>query len=679
DYTPAGGVHHLMGRVASSRVERPQFIWSPYQGFGSPLVQNTLSLMAALTSNLGPRRVNEARVSWSDDDLSWDRAHPEIATLATVGGVLLPGSLSAYAYKNHSRTFEFTDQFVWSDGPHLVKLGGGALLRNVDGYLTYGGDGYFLFNSMQQFASSQPDSFSASVDRTALPNLQIPSFDRQYTYNQFHLFAQDTYRVTPRLTLNYGLRYENFGAPQGTGAVKDLLLQPGAAGAEITGAQLAPEAAGQPIYGRDNRGWAARLGASYALTANGRTLLHGGSGLFYDHPYDNLWRNVSNNSFSLDQFSITAASTNYLAPAAQALPEFANQTMAFTTNCASRQCFPQVTWIDANLRNPYIWSSFLGVQQELARRVTLEVNGLETLGRRLISTDVLNRDSSTNESLPAISYIANQGSSNYSALTALLRYHTSSMQFQAAYTWSHSIDNQSSPLAGDFFNLAFAGLSVSTVPPPQAAFSIAGDLRADRGNSDFDQRQNLVLMWTGAIPNPRGSSRAWAPLRDWQFSGLTAFRTGFPYSVYASAGYTGVINRRGNLVNQSQEFTDQPAPGFGGRLLLSPPAFVNPSKSTPLGNLGRNDITGPGLYNADVSVSRSIAVRKLGEAGRIELRADLFNALNHANLGNPDSTIGDPDFGVALYGRKPEQTGFPGLIPLTENARQIQLMVRVKW
>jgi len=673
DYTPAGGVHHLMGRVASSRVERPQFIWSPYQGFDSPLLQNTLSLMAALTSNLGPRRVNEARLSWSDDDLSWDRAHPEIPTLIADGNVLLPGSLSAYAYKNRSRTFEFTDQFVWAHGPHLVKLGGGVLLRDIDGYLTFGRDGEFSFETVLQFASSQPYGFSASVDRTALPKLQIPSFDRQYTYNQFHFFAQDTYRFTPRLTLNYGLRYENFGAPQGTGAVKDLLLQPGPAGAQIAGATLQPEAAGQAIYARDNRGWAGRLGGSYALTADGRTLLRGASGIFHDRPYDNLWRNVGNNNLKLGEFFYATPigntpSANYLAPAAQALPQFAGRAVDAS--------FPSVTWIDARLRNAYVWSSFLGVQRELASRVTLEVNGMETLGRRLISTDVLNRGLDTNEALPAISYLANQGSSNYSALTALLRYHTSSVQFQAAYTWSHSIDNQSSPLGRDFFNLSFVSLTTSNgYEPGGAAFSSAGDLRIDRGNSDFDQRQDLVLMWTAAIPNPRGSSRTWAALRDWKLSGLASFRTGFPYSVYAATVVDGIINRRGNLVNQAQEFTNQPA--SGGKLLLSPAAFADPS--TPLGNTGRNAIAGPGLYNADLSVSRSIAVRKLGEAGRIELRADLFNALNHANLGNPDSTIGHSDFGVALYGRKPEQSGFPGLIPLTETARQMQLMVRVKW
>jgi hypothetical protein len=673
DYTPTGGVHHLMGRVASARVKRPQFIWSPYQGFDSPLRQNTLSSMAALTSNLGPRRVSEARLSWSNDELSWDRAHPEIATLTSLDGALLPGSLSAYAYKNHSRTFEFTGQFVWAHGPHLVKLGGGVLLRSLDGFLSYGRDGRFLFTTIQQFAQGAPSSFDVSVDRTSLPKLQIPSFDRQYTYNQFHFFAQDTYRVTPRLTLNYGMRYENFGAPRGTGAVKEVLLKPGAPGAEIAGAQLLPEAAGQSIYARDNRGWAARLGGSYNLTSDGRRLLHGGSGIFYDRPYDNLWRNVSNNNFSLAEFFFATPiantpTANYLAPASQVLSQFAGKAVDSPS--------PLITWIDARIRNTYVWTSFLGVQQEFARHVTLELNGMETLGRRLISTDVLNRGSNTNEALPEISYRANQGSANYSALTALLRYRTSSIQFQAAYTWSHNIDNQSSPLAGDFFDLSFVSLTATPGYQPRAAFSRAGDLRVDRGNSDFDQRQNLVLMWTAAIPSPRGSSRAQVLLRDWKLSGLAALRTGFPYSIYAGAGAAGIINRRGDLVDQAQAFIDQPATGGGGRLLLSPAAFAAPS--TPIGNIGRNAIAGPGLYNADLSVSRSVAVRNLGESGRIELRADLFNALNHANLGNPDSTIGS-GFGVALYGRKPAQSGFPGLIPLTETARQIQVMVRVRW
>ena len=109
------------------------------------------------------------------------------------------------------------------------------------------------------------------------------------------------------------------------------------------------------------------------------------SSSFYDRPYDNLWRNVSNNNFKLGEFSITTPTANYLAPAAQVLAQFAGQTVD--------KPFPLITWIDARIRNAYVWSSFVGVQQERARHITLEVNGLETLGRRLVSTDVLNRGS----------------------------------------------------------------------------------------------------------------------------------------------------------------------------------------------------------------------------------------------------------------------------------------------
>jgi len=665
DYAPARGRHHVMARVASSSLERPQFIWSPYQGFSSPLVQNTVSLMGAVTSSVSPHRVNEARLSWSSDDLSWDRAHPEVPTLTTLNGDLLPGSLSSYAYRNRSRGFEVSDQFVWSSGNHLLKFGGGVLLRDIYGYLTYGRDGELDFESLLQFAASTPYGFSTAVDRGALPNLQAPSFDREYSDNQFRAFAQDTFRVMPRLTLNYGVRYENSGSPRNTGAAKDLLVEPAAGVAGLVGAALVPDSRNQSIYSPDNRDWAARLGASYALTPDSHTLLSAGYGMFYERAYDNLWQNVRNNNVALPEFYFTGQTVNYTAAAAQLLPQFSGGPVDAS--------IPNLTWIAHDLRNGYVQSAFLGLRQQFTERLTLEINGLETAGRRLISTDILNRDSSV-PSWPEVSYRANQGSSDYNALTALLAYRASRMHFQAAYTWSHSLDNQSSPLAGDFFNLYFTGLTATAGYQPVAAFSIAGDSRFDRGNSDFDQRQNLVLMSTTELPGPGSTSKALSPLRDWRISTIASFRTGFPYSVYTENGSDGIINARGDLLNPSQEFTNQPAPG--GRMLLTRGAFADPAGF--VGNLGRNAISGPGLYNIDFSIGRTIPVHLHGDTGRLQLRADLFNVLNHANLGNPDSTVGS-GFGIALYGRKPAQTGFPGLVPLTEIPRQIQLMLRVEW
>jgi len=90
--------------------------------------------------------------------------------------------------------------------------------------------------------------------------------------------------------------------------------------------------------------------------------------------------------------------------------------------------------------------------------------------------------------------------------------------------------------------------------------------------------------------------------------------------------------------------------------------------------LGRNSLAGPGLLNIDVSLNRSIPVKWLREAGRLSLRADAFNFLNHANLNNPYPALQNPAFGQ--YGREAQPTGFPGLLPLNETARQIQLVLR---
>src|SRR5207253_1075094 len=121
-----------------------------------------------------------------------------------------------------------------------------------------------------------------------------------------------------------------------------------------------------------------------------------------------------------------------------------------------------------------------------------------------------------------------------------------------------------------------------------------------------------------------------------------------------------------------------PTPVPGGKQLLNPAGFTEPAPST-LGNAGRNAFRGPSLYNIDLSLARSFGVRWLGEGGRITLRADAFNLLNHANLNNPDSLLTSPPsktFGIASFGRQGRQSGFPAVSPLNETPRQIQLSLR---
>ena len=400
--------------------------------------------------------------------------------------------------------------------------------------------------------------------------------------------------------------------------------------------------------------------------------------MFYDRPFDNLWENVRNNNFILPVLPIAASRTNFLAPVSTELSSFSGSNL--------NAGFPDLTLIDPNLKNGRVYSYFAGVQQRVSGDLTLELNGLGSYGRRLITTDIVNRDFSLstgryNPNLPDIAYRAGQGFSDYNALAAVLRYRASRGMFQVTYTWSHAIDNQSEPLLGDFFNLNFTSIATTSSTIGRAAFSEEFNPQADRGDSDFDQRHNLVIFSYWNVPALASRTKAAFLFRDWVVSELAAFRSGFPYTVLGTStaieGEGEILNNRPNLVG-SPAVLAQPVAVSGGELLLNPGAFA-PAAASTLGTLGRNALIGPGFYNLDVSVARSVAVRRLGESTRVTIRASAFNVLNHANLNNPDPVLTSPTFGIATFGRQGVPSGFPAVAPLNETPRQMQLSLKIEF
>jgi hypothetical protein len=113
-------------------------------------------------------------------------------------------------------------------------------------------------------------------------------------------------------------------------------------------------------------------------------------------------------------------------------------------------------------------------------------------------------------------------------------------------------------------------------------------------------------------------------------------------------------------------------------MLLNSYAFGVPA-ATAAGTSGRNAFAGPGLVSADLSAARSFALPTLGAAARFTLRADFYNAFNHANLNNPQTFLNGPHFGQALFGRQENNPGFPILLPLNETARQVQIFLRFEF
>ncbi len=686
DLTTNGGRDHIMGRLNIARLTEPDFLWYVYPDFTSALHQHTTGAATNWMHTWAPRLTSEFKLSYNDDDLFWNRAHPEVPILESADGVLLPGSQAAYDYRNHNKSFEAIYSTIWTRNRHVISAGVGLLFRFNSGYFNLLDSGEFGFQGAINFAFDRPSSFEAATSRLS-PTPAQPDSNRSYRYTQTYFFVQDSFRVSSRLTLNYGLRYERFGSPVNTGAVKDALVTLGSGGdfnSRLAGATLAGGSGDQPIYGADNGDWAPRFGFSYDVSGTAKTLVRGGFGLFYDRPFDNLWQNVRLNSILTPEYALTTSTTNYLQPIAALLASTPKQNLLSSTS-------PAMILMDPNLRNGYAETAFLGIQQSVGENLTVEINGTASRGRRLITSDIVNRQFTTtagfdgrpNENLPDIEWRSSQGTSDYSALTVLTRYRLRTLQLQAAYTWSHSLDEQSDPFGAEAVNLQFTTVGGSGAAAFRSSFAQQFDNAGDRGNSAFDQRQNLFLMGIWQSDARR------LLMRGWQVSWLAAFRSGFPYSVEAPQfgfvpGVAAVENQRADLINPAAAYLANPASVAGGKLLLNAAAFGVPAPGT-VGNAGRNAFRGPGLYDVDLSLGRTFSVPRLwfvqlGESTRLTLRADAFNILNHANLNNPSQLVlGQPGFGIATFGREGTPSGFPAISPVNETARQFQMMVRIEF
>jgi hypothetical protein len=668
DYAPGSGKNRLTARVTVDRESRPDFVWTPYPQFVMPLALDSFSAAFTWTFSSSSGLSQEFRAGWNTDEIRFNRPHPEVPTLQSGDGTILPGSPAVYGFRNQARDFELVENIAWIKGRHLPKVGGGVLLHHVAGYQTLFRDRLYVFESLETFGMDQPRSYYVPLLRAdalaaTASNLPVPDYHRTWEQRQIYLFAQDSYKVTPRFVVNYGVRYENFGVPRNVGGTQDATLVLGAGSTfveRLNNAQITyPQGSGVQLYDPDNRDWGGRGGFSWSLNQNAATVLRGGFGIFYDRPFDNEWEALRNNSVVLASLS-----------PGQLAPDVLSNSV-------------RITFYQPGIRSPYIENYFLGLQQQLTNSMTVSVNGFGSLGRQLITTDFLNRagTSFSSTDLPPIYYRANQGASSDYGLTVTTQWRVPRGQFHIAWTWSHSIDNQSEPLAMDYYIKLDSLNLLPSVPPAGGTFTPTGgtftrqfDSSADRGNSDFDQRQNVVFFSIWDLPSPSRASKSAILFRNWKVSQLAAVRSGLPFSVLSVAGAPQLLYNRADIVDPQNVGADQAV--TGGRLILNSSAF---QMSPQFGNSGRNAFRAPGFYSLDVSLSRAFAVPQLGDAGRVLLRADAFNILNHANLGSPDNTLGDSAFGVATYGRQGVTNGFPTAIPFQETARQIQLIVKIEF
>jgi hypothetical protein len=307
---------------------------------------------------------------------------------------------------------------------------------------------------------------------------------------------------------------------------------------------------------------------------------------------------------------------------------------------------------EPNLKLPQVRQWNTSLEHAFGETDVLSLGYVGSNGRELIRREVDGPGSSPNY---WFALTTNNGFSNYQALQLQYRRRLAhNLQATASYTWSHSIDNDSSDSA-----LLWAG--------PGAAAS------NDVGSSDFDLRHSFTASLSYQF--------AKGPLKAWRAETIVRARTGFPITVLESEQYTGIAFQnafRPNFLGGNPIWIADPAAPGGER--LNPVAFATVASGVQ-GDLGRNTITGFGMSQLDVSIGREFRWR---ERFTIDLRVDAFNALNHPNFGDPVKYLDSPLFGQSTSMLNLSLgTGSPGsgLAPLFENGgpRMFQGMVRFRF
>ncbi|MBI4465791.1 MAG: TonB-dependent receptor [Acidobacteria bacterium] len=683
DYNSADGRHRLSARYAFSQQTTEDFIFSVYPGLNAPMVIRGQNLAANYTRDLYGG-TNELKFGFSRNSVGSLRPHPEIPTIGSAEGIALPGSEAAFDYFFRDTVFHVLDNYNRLSGRHALGIGFEWRPALHDSLLSPARDGLYVFNSVFDFARDDPTILLISLNRQTGGPASEADYRRFYFQNEFAAFIQDNLKLTRRLTLNLGLRLEHFGVPAPRQTTQDSNFVFGSGqtiGERIARGRLETG----PLYRPDRNNLAPRFGFALDVRGDGKSVLRGGYGVFFDRVFNNIWMDVRSNSLILQtllniagrppQFQYTFPARDGVQPVARITP---TSTVA----------------VDQGLRTPYSQSWFLGLQQELTPNLMLEVNHAGSLGRKLITADTINRAFSlplTVESPqgrfhpeePEISYRANQGYSKHLALAvALNRRWSRGLQFQVSYTYSRTMDVQSDPLGRRASEQEDRSkrLADSSFFQISSAFTRQFDPSADYGRSDFDQTHNLVFNVVAQAPEWAGK---WQWLGGWQAAALAGFRSGFPFSVHTtelSIPQNGglLIRNRADLVggNPEEAYLTQQTPIPGGVVLLDKSRFRAPADGG-LGNLPRNAFRGPGFWNVAFALSRSFALPRLGEQGRLQFRGEFFNLFNHTNLNNPYPILESPSFGQAIFGRQGFSSALPSVSPLNEQPRRIQFAVKL--
>ncbi len=571
--------------------------------------------------------------------------------------------------KRFSGTYTIGDDVTWSRGRHTFKFGvetRDAYSNSTNDFLsrpTVDFNNFANFSSPQfpvtafitgnPFVDSNPtlQDMVWSLFGTVGSMTQAQFFDkggnrtaddlRGFRQKDFDAFAQDTFKVFSNLTLNYGLRYQFNGVPYEVNNLLSTLFADPSGQAPFTFTVAGQKEHGlPPLYSNDWHDFEPRVGIAWDPFKDGKTSIRAGYGIFHDRLFGQLLGLARGNPpFQQIFFQPLFGQPPCTPPEIQSqlglcIGPPVSQLSAppsLPTSAVVNQGAGDLPFIiDPHLRMPYSQGWSFGLQRALPGSVLMELNYVGSKGTRLLrlvdgnppqpalvaqlladgvppqalqfnnlwfgaEIGSLPFDAVNNAFLHA-EVFNNAASSVYHALQANITKRMShGLTFQAAYTWAHAIDNSSDPLTPSAGNQEFPRNSL--------------DLAAERGNSDFDVRQRVVINYSWILPIGRGHDHlaeglAGRIFEGWEVAGITTVSGGLPYDIFTATdtAHTGQqqrpdFNPAGTPAPVSNPRT-QTGPNVG---LFSDPAWNS------AGNLGRNHFYGPGVNNWDMVLQKTLS------------------------------------------------------------------------
>jgi len=561
--------------------------------------------------------------------------------------------------------FQPSDDFTIVRGAHTLKMGVSVerFQWNTANFNRIGGD--YVFQNLANFLQANVQSVVVPFPGSE-PNRGIRSL-------LFGTYFQDDYRVTSRLTLNLGLRYELTTVPTEVNQKMSFLLDP-----SQTALQISP-----PFKG-NHLNFAPRFGFAWDPWGNGHTSVRGGFGMFYDQILLNQFLNMfdRNPSPDLKHLWLTVTLNGANAPfphplsAALSAPQFSLQDMVYN-----------------DAKTPYLYQYNLTVQRQLPGQVVASLGYVGSTGRHIVARADANTPIPTvradgtlftpttaQRRVPQFGELQTRRLSGFSYYNSLqlsvVRRSANGLQLQGSYTFSKAID-----MSGGLFSEEASNAAVGVARPD--------NLFSERGLSNFDIRHSAVFNLLYELPAGKSLHGAAAQLvRGWGIGSIATFAGGVPFTVENSA------NRSQNKLSGAS-FADRPnlAPGASGNptsgvsrgcagiapgtpvgtptLYFDPCAFIAQPLGT-FGNLGRNTLIGPGITELDFLIAKNFQIR---EGTELQFRAEGFNILNHPNFQAPSAAT-RRIFDGSAQGQL-VSTAVGALTSTTTSSRQIQFGLKL--